>query len=240
LHKSFDLKNIISKLKSNEKYIKDNSYCLSSLKYRFCNYLNFNDLLLDGFFDIGSTSSLFSNSNSSININDFILKNTITVKNQTKYQIREVILIDKKKDNNLDIILNECMLLERNNLIYEKIISKILSLMDNDCNDTDFNKFMLYYFNKNKKNIINIGDIRNGLDRHKSLLFKYLCDNIGLNCSIFRENKINQDGFIFEDHIWNLIQIDNIKLIVDFRYNNGKIIEPIDDFTKSYYKTNSI
>ena len=235
-----DLQNIIDKLNLNRKEIINKSYCLSILKYRFCNYLGFKDLLLDGFFDIGHTSSSSENSNYLIDVDKFKDQDLFIMKNQIKYQIREVIYINSNRDAKLNNLLKSCRLLERNSDIYRKIIEKILILLGNNSKDIDFNKFITYYTIKNKTNIINICDIKDGLDRHKSLLFKYLCDNIGLNCCIVRNNKINHDGFIVEDHCWNLIQINNTKLIVDFRYNNGKILKPEDNFTSSYFNINLI
>lgn len=235
-----DLQNIIDKVNLNRKEIIKNSYCLSILKYRFCNYLGFKDLLLDGFFDLGHTSTSSENSNYLTDVNKFKDQDLFIMKNQTRYQTREVILVDAKKDYQLNSLLDKCKLLERNSSIYQKIIEKILILLGDNSIDRDFNKFVTYYANKNNTNIINICDVRDGLDRHKSLLFKYLCDNIGLNCCLVRSNTINEDGFIVEDHCWNLIQINNIKLVVDFRYNNGKIMEPSNNFTKSYFKLNLI
>ena len=237
---STDLKNIINEININKNIYTKENYKLSTLKYRFCNYLNFRDLLLDGFFDSGYSSSIANNSNYSINIDSISYKNIILYKEKNRYQTREIILINKNVDPILFTLLKECKFLERNNNIYKKIIEQILKVFNNNNDDNKFNKFILYYSNKNNTNIIKLGDIRFGLDRHKSLLFKYLCDNIGLNCCIIRKNTINNEEYITENHCWNLIKIDNKKLIIDFRFYNGNIIEPLDDFTKEYYKINLI
>ena len=90
-----------------------------------------------------------------------------------------------------------------------------------------------------KKQNINLGEIRHGLDRHKSLLFKYLCDNLGLNCCIVRKNLFEKD-LIYEDHCWNIIFIDNKKLVIDFKNYPGRLIIPDNKFTIEYYQINLI
>ena len=235
---TIDLQNITNEINVNKDTYTKNNYKLSTLKYRFCNYLNFRDLLLDGFFDSGYTSNIATNSNYSTDINNISYKNLILYKNQNRYQTREIIIINKNIDPILSSLLKECEIIERNNEIYKRILEKILKVIGNNKDDNKFNNFFISYSKKYNTNIIKLGNVRFGLDRHKSILFKYLCDNIGLNCCIVRKNTINNEEFIIEDHCWNLIQIDNNKLVVDFRFYNGNIIEPLDNFTKEYYKIN--
>ena len=235
---SNDLELIIKEIDSKkDTYLKE-LFRFSILKYRFCNNLNFTDLLIDGFFDYGFTSSLTNNSSYStdISINKSFLINT----ELNRYQIRENIIFNSKNDGLLKNILDECKLLVKNESAYQKIINIILRIHGTECDNYKFNKFMSSNFAKYNNINVKIGDIRYGLDRHKSLLFKYLCDNIGLICCVFRKNNINEDTLITETHTWNLIKIKNSLAIVDFRYFPGRILAPNNQFTIDYYKINSI
>ena len=236
------LKFVINEIETNKEIYTDayTNYRLSILKYRVCNYLGFKDLLLDGFFDNGYLENSSDERLYSTDIEIFPHDYKTISGEGTKYQVRETIIVDSEDDGNLKKILDKCKIMKRNNQIHRKIIELILSLMGHDCNDNQFNKFMSKYYDDNETTLINLGEIRNGLDRHKSLLFKYLCDNIGLNCCLIRKTKNNEVGLIVDDHCWNLIYTDDKKLVVDFRYFIGKIINPDNDSTKQYYGINLI
>lgn len=58
--------------------------------------------------------------------------------------------------------------------------------------------------------------------RHKGLMFKILCDEIGIKASIVRGNMIDMYGF--GGHVWNEVKLSNgKKLLVDTQ--NKKIID---------------
>jgi len=106
------------------------------------------------------------------------------------------------------------------------------------CNYLNCKKRMHYEENmKNKSNILYIGDLDNGIDRHKSLLFKYLCDQLNLQCCIFRYVNIS-DNKIYDKHVWNLIKINECIYVIDFRLFPNKIVKPTDKNTENYYKIN--
>ena len=125
---------------------------------------------------------------------------------------------------------------EKDDNLYINIIRLIIAYMGEDCDDFIFNKFMQTHSFKYKTNFVKIGDIDCGLDRHKSLLFKYLCDILNLQCSLFRNVKTDCNNFIYDDHIWNLISIKDKIYVVDFRYFPNKIVRPTNTETSKYYK----
>ena len=127
------------------------------------------------------------------------------------------------------------MNIPKDNHIYKKLIEIILNNLGTETEDYKFNKFMIEYSNKNKSNILYIGDIDTGIDRHKSLLLKYFCDKLNLPCYIFRHVDIN-DNKIYDKHVWNLIKIDGCIYVVDFKTFPNKIVKPTDDNTRNYYK----
>ena len=96
---------------------------------------------------------------------------------------------------------------------------------------------MADYSTKNKSNVLYIGDAYCGVDRHKSLLFKYICDKLNLPCYIFR-NITTNDNKIYDNHVWNLICIDRCVYIVDFKTFSHKIVKATDIDTENYYKIN--
>ena len=212
---------------NNQEIYENESFRLSNLKFRICNYLNNNDKITDYFFDMGFNNSLSTDIST-------LKKNTII---ESNYQLREIILFNSNKDIYLQKIINKVIYLEKNNNIYINIINIIIKFMGLQCDDFKFNKFMQDYSHKNNSNILYIGHINNGLDRHKSLLFKYLCDKVNIPCCVLRNYKINQDK-IFDNHSWNLILIDKCIFVVDFKFFPNKIIKPEDEKTMNYYDIN--
>ena len=230
-----DFRNIVSQIISNESLYLDNLYKYSVLKYRFCNYLGFNDLILDMFFDKGFSS--YDNLNSDFSTEIIEDNNSIFIDvDKNTYQLREIIIVNSKTDPTLKDLLEKVKMLSKDGSIYKKIIDLIITVLGNENNYYKFNKFMN---SKHHKQNINLGDIRYGLDRHKSILFKYLCDNIGINCCIVRKNVLEQD-IIYEDHCWNIIVIDGQKIVIDFKNYPGRLIIPNNRFTIEYYQIDLI
>jgi hypothetical protein len=125
---------------------------------------------------------------------------------------------------------------EKDDNLYINVIKLISSYMGEECDDFKFNKFITNHSAKYNTNFINIGDIDCGLDRHKSLLFKYLCDILNLNCSLFRNIKIDSNNYFYDHHVWNLILINGKIYVVDFKYFPNKIVYPNNIDTSKYYK----
>lgn len=231
----YDFRNIVNTIVSNETVYLNEIYKYSILKYRFCNYLGFNDLILDKFFDKGFSSYDTLNSDFSTDLNETNMS-LYTQSDKQRYQIRENIIIDSSVDLTLKSLLEKVMLLPKDNKIYSTIIQLILTILGQDNDNNKFNKFI--NASHQKQNIM-IGNIRYGLDRHKSLLFKYICDNIGLNCSIVRRNDIQQN-LVYEDHCWNIIVIDSKKVVIDFKNYPGKLVLPDNSYTIEYYQLDLI
>lgn len=232
---SNDFRNVIDELIKNECKNLNHLYKYSILKYRFCNYLGFEDLILDKFFDNGFSS--YENLNSDISTDLVSNSSSIFVEiHKARYQLRETIIIDSNNDELVKQLLDKASIYAKDNTIYQKLINLILIFFGKSDEMYKFNKFMN---SKHRKQNIYLGDIRYGLDRHKSLLFKYLCDNLGLNCCIVRKNILQKD-LIYEDHCWNIIIIDKQKIVIDFKNYPGRQIIPDNKFTIEYYQLNLI
>jgi hypothetical protein len=64
-----------------------------------------------------------------------------------------------------------------------------------------------------------------GLSRHKCILFKYLCDELNIKSSLFRDpKKFKDDETQFDGHYWNGVVLDDKKIyIYDPRYFSGSL-----------------
>ena len=117
------------------------------------------------------------------------------------------------------------------------IISIINDFLGDNIDDKKFNNFLVNYQKVNGTNLLNIGDVKNGLDRHKSLLFKYLCDKLNLKCSIVRKVSFNSSNLFVDKHVFNLISINGVINVVDFKYHPKKIVKPTKESSIFYYET---
>ena len=224
-----NIKSLIMEINKNVETFNRNDYKIDLLKYRTCNYLTNNDFIKDGFFDIGP-----NNKNFSIIIDQFIRHNPT---NRQGDILREVIYIDSSKDETLSVIIDRASKLQNNKLIYINLITLINDFLGDNIDDKKFNKFLVDYQIKNGSNLIKIGDVRNGLDRHKSLLFKYLCDKLNLKCSLVRKTNYNTSNLFVDKHVFNLILINGVISVVDFKYHPKKIVKPTKESSMFYYET---
>lgn len=63
------------------------------------------------------------------------------------------------------------------------------------------------------KNIVPLGCVTHGLCRHRSLLYKYLCDQLDIPCRLVRGT------FQDEGHSWNIVYLANQYYIVDIMHD---------------------
>ena len=220
--------NLNNLINSNIKLYEENPVKLVILKYRLCNNISNLEKIENLFFDIGFNETILDTELNNFKKDNIIENNLI--------QKREVIVINDNIDINLKDIIVKVKNFEKDDNLYFNVIKLISSYMGEECDDYKFNKFITNHSAKYNTNFINIGDIDCGLDRHKSLLFKYLCDILNLNCSLFRNIKTDSNNYIYDDHIWNLILINGKIYVVDFKYFPNKIVYPNNIDTSKYYK----
>ena len=230
------IENIYNEISNNQDNYENNIYKLSIIKFRICNYLGVNDKIYDNFFENGAKSLKLNNLTYSTDLNFFKLP-SIIYNNNENTQLREIIHINLNNDKNLKNILHRAKNIKRDNNFYINLIQLIINEFGIYSEDYKFNKFMRYYSQKNKTNIIKIGDVRYGLDRHKSLLFKYLCDQLNIGCCVVRSNYVFPDNKIIDNHFWNLIYNNKCVNIVDFKLYPGQIVKASNEYTKKYYKS---
>ena len=147
------------------------------LKY---NYIDYYDKILDGFKDGGRNSKILSNGR--------ILEGS-----------REIILVDRKKDKKLHKIIKKV----RQNLAGVRDNNEKAEYIAEVCKH--FMKFNRTKLPKGKE--ILLGDIigtKKACCRHLSLLFKILCDEMGVKAELIRGNYLQSDGESLSPHTWNV------------------------------------
>lgn len=223
-----NLSSLVNEISKNLSMYEKETYRIDILKYRICNFLTNLDKVDDGFFDIGPNNFEFSS-----HLTSFI-KSDVT--NNDGVIMREVIYFDPSRDAKLSLMIERAVKYQKNNKIYINLIVLIESFLGDNKDDRLFNRFLIDHIRNTNSNLLLIGDTKFSLDRHKSLLYKYLCDKLNLKCSLVRKTGLNETDLFTDKHVWNLILVDGVVHVVDFKYHSGKIITPIKETSKSYYE----
>ncbi|RNE98426.1 putative Protein kinase domain [Trypanosoma conorhini] len=73
-------------------------------------------------------------------------------------------------------------------------------------------------------NVVRLGDVRNGVCRHRALLFKYLCDVVQLPCYLVRGEHQGPDDALAERHSWNIVPLEGSRhVLVDATLSPHKL-----------------
>ena len=208
------------------------------LKYRFCNYIGFHDIIPNGFFDTGRIRSDREYSKQYVfetNINFYTLYSDITK------DTPEILLLDDTQDIPLQKYKKDMQLYKktidekfsdtakREYFMYKTILKYVDAVMTNKSDDRSTQQQLYELMNTIGVNIIPIGFITKGVCRHKSLLFKILCDSIGYGCMLVRGELKNKKGEIVGSHAWNIIRVSNKPFIVDVRNFPDRLLDPGGD-----------
>lgn len=178
-----------------------NPYLYSIYKYQYTNYLDFDEKIRDGFFDVGLMKK---GSYKSASIANF-KKGGLLFANIS----RNIIVCDRTKDSKLKTIMGEMIFcfesLKKytdNKIDYTKFAKIILNRIQNLIEDSDD----IEYHTQISDNIEYIGNIKKGVCRHYAILYKYVIDNLdddNIKCRLVRGG----DGC--GRHSWNVIDIKN-------------------------------
>lgn len=199
-----------------------------SLRYWSNNVVNYDEKVIDGFYDVYGISS---NSGKMPLLVDL---EAISVSDNVDY---EVILVNRTADKSLRQLEErvchlslECQALEMGSQIMSSLIQKfadiVVSEMGGPVSDADemlrkWNR-RSYELRKSLNTIIlPLGSLDVGLSRHRALLFKVLADKINLPCSLVKGSYYTgtDDGAV------NLIKFDNgSEYIIDLMGAPGTLI----------------
>ena len=241
-----DADKIYNYLEEHPNYMYDDEYKKAILKYRYCNYLTYDDKLRDGFFDCGrecEPSSYDDRSKIHTDYRNFITRFRI---NNIR-PIREVLLVDESKDPKLREMVKEVKsfrdslykFLDRQPGLLDKIMYVYLAdyvenVLGGSASDRELSEELVELYRKNRHNLVYIGEITKGVCRQKGILYKYLCDKIGLDCALVRGRlaRYKVGGW----HVWNLIEYDDDTHLIDVRNYQQDIIPMTDSrIDRSHY-----
>lgn len=148
-------------------------------------------------------------------------------------QEREIILVDSRCDEKLkDIVLNCQRLLKGFHFTEMKI--KVLSLFVSNCmGGTNVNSLSSNWTSvslannsihewkqKQKTNVVPIGEIMFGVCRHRAILFKYLADRLNIPCRLVRGDYADGEG-----HAWNVVSFKGTWYLVDVMHYPSELYE---------------
>jgi transglutaminase/protease-like cytokinesis protein 3 len=199
------------------------------IKYMLCGIVGYNDKIDDGFFDIGRT-----NNDHSYNFDlDYYI-----AKWSREPTGREIIYVNRNEDLTLDKVFNSWKLaLDQ---IYDVKIKAItlaqmvdifyVSDKDRDNVDDLFMKEMTRVTSYTY-GVMELGKVIYGVCRHKSLLYKYLCDRYDIKCALIRGDVVHEGG-----HAWNLVSIDGNQYLIDVRNKPDRLIEEHEFQQMDFYK----
>ncbi|XP_071730365.1 probable serine/threonine-protein kinase SIS8 isoform X2 [Rutidosis leptorrhynchoides] len=201
-----------------------------SLRYWSNNVVNYDERVMDGFYDVYGISSNLVTQGKMPSLVDLQSK---TVYDDVDY---DVILVDRTIDKQLQYleervsdISMECQATGMNQVIsrlIERIADIVVAQMGGPVSDADdmcrnWTVRSHQLRNTMKTIILPLGCIDCGLSRHRALLFKVLADKVNLACSLVKGSYYTgtDDGAV------NLIKIDNgSEYIIDLMGAPGTLI----------------
>jgi hypothetical protein len=175
----------------------------SILKYQYCSYLDFSEKIYDGFFDVGTLDDGVRRSTTLANflpggeIYDRMRRNVIVV--DTREDVRLKGFIETMKSNHNFVKQYS----DPNEILYTKFVEVVLSCINEFILEPVSGDVVTHHepLSNNKENL---GNVKNGVCRHKAILFKFVIDSLcdaNIECSLDRGQS---DG---DKHVWNTIII---------------------------------
>lgn len=81
-------------------------------------------------------------------------------------------------------------------------------------------------------NVVSIGDLTKGACRHRAFLFKFLCDQVGLECGLHRSRHVRGAHV---GHAWNTVYVEFDKVVVvDLMHSVGAMYPDGSDEARRY------
>ncbi|XP_047071930.1 serine/threonine-protein kinase EDR1-like isoform X1 [Lolium rigidum] len=207
-----------------------------SRRYRDYNFLDYNEKVIDGFYDIFGISVESSGLGKIPSLAE--LQSSI---GDLGY---EVIVVDHKFDTALQEMkeVAECCLLgcPEITVLVRRIAEVVADHMGGPV--IDANEMITRWLSKSieqrtshQTSLLHIGSIEIGLSRHRALLFKILADSVGIPCKLVKGSHYTG----LEDDAINIIKMDNRReFLVDVMAAPGTLI-PADVFNSRGTSFNS-
>lgn len=196
------------------------------IKYMLFGYLGPEDKLEQGFFDVGRANL---RKDFSPNLVYYIKTYTggreiIQIGEPTKKWKKFIRINKEDKEISVKILVQAVSIL-------------VDEMMGKDCSDSESKKDILDISKKQGgSNVVNLFDITKGVCRHKSLMLKYVLDQLGIPCALIRGN-ISKDINIDKGrHIWNIVQIEGKCYLIDVRNASDQLIDTTSDLIPQFFK----
>ncbi|HBB03137.1 MAG: hypothetical protein US89_C0016G0024 [Candidatus Peregrinibacteria bacterium GW2011_GWF2_38_29] len=220
-----------------------------SLKFLRNGYLDYDDPIPNGFFALSARNdqSVFLTSENTLYIDP---------------HVGRAILLDSRKDKKLENMIREAkqrILLQPNDferaLTLAQYVNEVLSNNNEEQLSPSEDRYAKddkrvatnHTMHKPNGDFVPIGEYKIGVCIHKSLLFKYLADRVGIKCRLV-------DGFLFDDnerarryrlktdgtkppimtpgmrkkeggyHVWNVVEVNGKNYLLDIHNAPNKLI----------------
>eukprot|EP01156_Anaeramoeba_ignava_P014827 Anaeramoba_ignava/a610504_31.p1 GENE.a610504_31~~a610504_31.p1 ORF type:complete len:1030 (-),score=348.18 a610504_31:135-2972(-) len=215
-----------------------NPEAISRLYYEQ-NVLNFNDIIIDGFYDPGRSSSFLSFPEHQ--------------KEEVDVNSREILLVDINVDKPLETFRNNTVSTLKS-IPDARTRVLLLSLMVSNLFGGSHNPNIVFENSLNirqlkkrfKSNIIPIGFINYGLCRHRAIMFKYISDSLNIveddhNLMIYtrvvRGVYANpQEADEIGGHVWNIVRVYGTDYVLDVMFEPSKLQETRSWRSSNYFR----
>ncbi|KAL6079576.1 copper transport protein ctr1, variant 2 [Balamuthia mandrillaris] len=186
-----------------------------SQRYYDSGMLDFTDRIEDGFYDAGREVEFAP-------FDQLLEKLDKQMMEQPDVPLREIILVDSTRDLRLketkiqaEFLLSQFPHLETKIRMLAMFVSNLMGGIQIDeiakANEISLlNKHVLDHVRHElRSNVVPLGCITHGVCRHRSILYKYLCDYLNIPCRLVRGSY--EDG----GHAWNVVYLGTTFYLVD-------------------------
>ncbi|KAJ7552347.1 hypothetical protein O6H91_06G051400 [Diphasiastrum complanatum] len=212
---------------------------VETMEYRYwvTNCLSYEDRIDDGFYDIwGMSPYVWSMCTDSNELGHMPLLDELRSVHPSSDLSIEVVLVDRKTDPDLRELEDEVLRMAYSSDEIADLASKLGKLVANVMGgsvltEEDLLEGWLIYTGKlmqlSGSIVLPIGALRQGLCRHRALLFKVLADSVGLPCRLVRGNSYCSK---FDAGMAVVKDSDDRECMVDL-YNEPGLLLPLDERT---------
>lgn len=197
-------------------------YLKASLLYLKRGYLDSNDKMPDKFMDGGREMSFQLDDRGELTPQSYreiiyVDQNTDLLLQAKFYKAQEILKnISDPKQRAITLALYVASISGGNQLTDLSGTPRISDLCY-----TDIQNFYKTYPENGKRNTLPIGYLNYGVCRHRSILFKYFADRLGIRSRLIR-------GKTHSGHVWNIVEIEGKYYLIDVMKNPFELV-PITD-----------
>ncbi|XP_073024629.1 serine/threonine-protein kinase EDR1 isoform X1 [Primulina eburnea] len=199
------------------------------LSRRYWNYgvLDFEEKVVDGFYDLYNVSTDSAARGNMPSLTD--------LENSDGGYDYEVVLVSRKLDPALEELMqiSQCIMLDCRTTEIGLLIQRLAELVTEHLGGPvpDANLILSKWMERSIElrtslhtTVLPIGSLQVGLSRHRALLFKVLCDSVGIPCRLVKGSHYTG----FEDDAVNIVKLqDDSECLVDLMGAPGTLI-PVD------------